>query len=648
MNRVASSLLVFTFLCPAVFAQDRTTDSPREEDAPAEEVVRLADIEVSPRVTVLEEELGEKIVLGSEARKLPLIDNDVFRAVQVHPGVTGGDFNASVAVRGGETDETLVLIDGVEIFRPFHLQDYGGALSVLDMLAVEKVELSLGGFPPEYGDRLSGVLEVDLRSPSQELKVNAGLDLLNAHAFLSADPLLVALRAGYIGLLMGLMQSEEKFEPHYWDVLARWTHPASGPSQLGLGVLYAGDTNTMDKAGEDDDVWSLIHNGAVWLRWQAGRGEDLSFDSHLYTGWYHQVRRVGTKDFDDRDLSYAGLKTSLSTTYTESTLLKAGFDLRWMRGVYAYHDESAGIDISAEPEGVTFRGFLQNQWRIAPGLDATFGGRLITQSPNWGVYVVPSVALSWSPVEGLTFKGAWGSYLQPVDPLHLPVEAGQSGVMRPESAMHWLGGMQYRSRKWELSARVEAYYKKMDHLAGFVWDFGRSAQIHRVPDAATAAGLEVVLDKRLGDFNVHLGYTYAVAREESGGLEYYRDNDQRHALNLGLSLAPGKGWFINALWRFHSGHPYTRSWYEGSTQRFGPPNEGRLPPYHSFDLRVSKQFTLGDTKIQVYLQILNLYNRENVHEYSWTETTQGAQTVYVREAEPLFPILPSLGINIVF
>jgi hypothetical protein len=53
-------------------------------------------------------------------------------------------------------------------------------------------------------------------------------------------------------------------------------------------------------------------------------------------------------------------------------------------------------------------------------------------------------------------------------------------------------------------------------------------------------------------------------------------------------------------------------------------------------------------KIQAYLQILNLYNRANVHEYSFREEVQGATTVYIKEEENLFPILPTLGVNVSF
>ncbi len=634
--------LVILAVHSSAFAGDSNNPAGKGE---SEEPVILEDVVVTPRTSLLDRKVGEQLVLGSEARDLPLIDNDVFRAAQVHPGVRGGDFNASFSVRGGETDETLVLIDGVEIFRPFHLQDYGGALSAIDLLAVDKVNLLLGGFPAEYGDRLSSVLEVNLKDPSGDLEVNAGLDLLNAHVFAGVGPAFAAVRAGYIGLLMGLMQSDEKFEPHYWDVLARISCAGEGDDRVSAGLLYAGDKNRMDKAGEEDDVESLFHNAACWIRWLRRWDCGLSLDSHAYGGLYSQEREEGLTGVDDRDLSYAGVKSVLGTRYARSSEVRTGFDLRWMRGEYRYRDEIAGADFTAKPEEWSFRGFLQNKWGIAPGLETVFGTRFLWESGTASFRLAPSASVSWSPLKGLSFKAAWGRYLQPVDPLNLPVEAGESSIGRPEEAYHWVGGVQYFDEDLKINARVEAYHKDMDHLAGFVRDFGRKTQQIRPPESAKASGLEMVLDKGFGSLNLHIGYSYSEAREKSGGVEYWRDNDSRHSLNAGLSLKPGKGWSINLMWRCSTGAPYTRSSKDGDEVRYGPPNEGRLPPYHSLDLRISHDFDLGGARIQAYIQVLNLYDRKNVHEYTLAETSPG---VYERRAETLFPLLPTLGINIVF
>ena len=59
--------------------------------------------------------------------------------------------------RGGAVDEMQVIFDGMRIVEPFHLRDYQGVFSAIDQRIVSGIEIYSGGFPPEYGDALSGV-----------------------------------------------------------------------------------------------------------------------------------------------------------------------------------------------------------------------------------------------------------------------------------------------------------------------------------------------------------------------------------------------------------------------------------------------------------------------------------------------------------
>jgi len=110
------------------------------------------------------------------------------------------------------------------------------------------------------------------------------------------------------------------------------------------------------------------------------------------------------------------------------------------------------------------------------------------------------------------------------------------------------------------------------------------------------------------------------------------------------------------VWRYHSGDPYTDSWYEkipsGNGEliwqkEYGPPNGERLPSYHSLDARLTKNFLFKKWELSLYIQILNLYNRKNVHEYSFEEILddEGKVVSYERMAEHFLPILPTLGVS---
>ena len=96
-------------------------------------------------------------------KRLPVIgEPDVLRVVQLLPGVVAtNDFTAGYNVRGGESDQNLVLLDGFPIYNPFHL---GGLFGTFIDETVGEFELIPGGFPARYGTRLSSVLYVTPRA----------------------------------------------------------------------------------------------------------------------------------------------------------------------------------------------------------------------------------------------------------------------------------------------------------------------------------------------------------------------------------------------------------------------------------------------------------------------------------------------------
>jgi hypothetical protein len=98
---------------------------------------------------------------ADDVMKTPGAIDNVFRALQVMPGITAaGFFGTRIAVRGGAPDQNLTVMDGVEIHNPFRLF---GAVASFNPLTVSRFELLAGAFPAQFGDRLSSLLLVDTR-----------------------------------------------------------------------------------------------------------------------------------------------------------------------------------------------------------------------------------------------------------------------------------------------------------------------------------------------------------------------------------------------------------------------------------------------------------------------------------------------------
>ncbi len=142
----------------------------------------LDEVVVTPsHFKILEDDPESRQFLSrSEVEQMPHVADDLYRAVKRLPGAAGGDYSAQFNVRGGEQQEMLVLLDGVELYEPFHLKDFQSVFSIIDSAAIAGVDLLTGGYPVEYGDRMSGVMDIALNTPQGPTTTTVGVSTLNA------------------------------------------------------------------------------------------------------------------------------------------------------------------------------------------------------------------------------------------------------------------------------------------------------------------------------------------------------------------------------------------------------------------------------------------------------------------------------------
>lgn len=108
--------------------------------------------------------------------KIPNTMNDPIRVVSFLPGVTvQSDLNVRPYVRGGNSDQTEVVVNGIAFLQPYHV---GGVFSIFNANTIESLDLYREGFPVEYPGALSGVVKLKTKRPAEsktELKTNLSL-----------------------------------------------------------------------------------------------------------------------------------------------------------------------------------------------------------------------------------------------------------------------------------------------------------------------------------------------------------------------------------------------------------------------------------------------------------------------------------------
>ncbi len=646
-----------------------------EEDAP----VQLERIVVTPGRFTIYDGTSAKISLSKEAiERFPLIDNDVMRAGHVFPGVVSSDYSTRFSVRGGEKDDISVRLDGMELYNPYHLQDFGGAVSLIGLELVQNTELLIGGFPAEYGEKMSGVFDITTRTPNTEkFAANLGVDLINATAALEG-PLsekgswLLSTRRGYIDLILMLMDIDENYKPQYADVYSKLTYQVTSTDTVTLNGLYGWDKNRIRVDDVDNNLDSQYDNSTAWVKWRRTFGSSHWTDLFVFAGTSSQDRTTGKADFDNRDFRFFGTKAELTATLFDKHTFRSGVTWRWLTAQYQYdvQERQAGISIykpilaDIDGSGSEIDLFLQDEWQLHPKFALNVGGRYLYQDyREEGIQryeVGPRVMLAVKPTKSLTLRGAWGIYHQPVHLMGVPVEDGIETVGRAERAVHHILGVEYTPTSRFL-VRVEGYYNTFNNLVGRLREFGRQNQVFTSPESADAKGFDVFMTHAVSNcLTWTLGYAFGIAEEIANKIKRFRQYDRRHSFAISSSYQFAPTWHLYLSWRFHTGEPRTPLIHSGvrlsnggitCDRQFGDVHSARMPAYHSLDFRITKRSSNRRWELSWYFQILNLYNHANLDQYAFSEVRdEGTNTIVecAIEEEPLFPIVPTLGVTVTF
>lgn len=142
--------------------------------------------------------LGVSQISVATLRKLPsaLGEVDLLRGLQMLPGVTSvGEAANGVNIRGGTTDQTLILLDDTPIFNPTHMF---GLFSVFPPDAVNGIDLYKGNVPARFGGRTASVMDISLRNPNLEkATLTGGVSFVSER--LTAD---IPIVKGKLGVLV--------------------------------------------------------------------------------------------------------------------------------------------------------------------------------------------------------------------------------------------------------------------------------------------------------------------------------------------------------------------------------------------------------------------------------------------------------------
>ena len=244
-------------------------------------------------VTAGRVEAVKNTALGMEKLKPSLLKNiptamgevDVLKLVQALPGVkTVGEASSGFNVRGGATDQNLMLLNGGTIYNPTHLFGFFTAFNS-DM--VNDVEIYKSSIPSQYGGRISSVLNITGKEANKEKFVGvAGIGLLTNKLNLEIPlwkertSLLLSGRTTYSDWLLGMLPEKSGYKDGkagFYDIGATLSHTFNDKNKLNIYGYYSRDRfafNDHEKYGYGNmnvsAHWRSIFNEQLMANFSVG------------------------------------------------------------------------------------------------------------------------------------------------------------------------------------------------------------------------------------------------------------------------------------------------------------------------------------------------------------------------------------------
>src|SRR5690554_215234 len=581
---------------------------------------RLPQVQVlAPGYEILEvnERPGHLTFDPAKISTLPnLGENDVFSALRKLPGIRGGiDASSGLKIRGGSSDQNLVMFDGITVY---HVDHFYGFLSAFNTNVIKNIQIDKGGYSAKYGGRTSGVVNItgiDGNKVNPSLMVEASSLSASVEAELPIVPNKASLVFSYRRSFTDIIQSTNY--KNLFNNIYNWSIPASGSSNTNV---FDGDTEP-DYVFSDlnakvhfipsnkDEISLSYYQGSDDLSMKFnGNSQDLRRISEDQTNWGNEGGSVKwSRKWNKRLFTYGNFGISSYKSHLDAddsyffmnsdTLLSRIFymqrnevndktlrlDNTWdinsrSRLEFGYWNSHYEIINRAQNQNEIIRdststGRLQavyaelthdiGKWKIIPGVR---GSHFKDE-----FYIEPRLALTYALNEKINFKAAYGVFRQNIRrlnerSLYLSIPetwtlTGSSTVPVLESH-HYVLGFLYSVKDWQFD--LEGYHKyeigTVEYLFpefGFATgDLGEFA----IGGSRKIFGVDVLIKRSFVNQYILLTYTYLDSKSKydqvNDGVYFTSSGTSIHELNLVYSYEL-KRWNFSAAFVVSSGEAYT-------------------------------------------------------------------------------------------
>lgn len=697
--------LTLSQVAPRMFAVVRqpeasrnSADDPAAVNSPArsaprgsveEVVVQTSRYALAPALT------GSHTFLDQEQLKnLPRLGDETLSVVGRLPGAAANGFSSVGPIRGGAPNETAILLDGLRLYEPFHLKNYFSPVSLLDSRLIAGIDIYSGGFPANYGDRMSAIIDARSVQPPTQRYYELGLSLFHVSALASAAfaqdraHVLMSARRSNLGELARFAENDFG-KPEYSDGFARLEYTFNDQTRGSINALLSHDriaarrasgTERADEESSNSYAWATVERD--WTpRVNSRLIASLTRVEDERAGQVNDPGRRTGRVSDQRTFRVVGLRAD-NEVLSEHLTQRFGVDVRRLWAEYDYSSDvrfeadfpfpgspvfEAARAVDLDPDGFETSAYwdgrleLNQLWTVHGGLrfdTQTYDGS--GDSAQWS----PRLSVLYNASSSTRWRASWGRFFQSQGINELQVEDGVERFYPAQLAEHTIVSVEH-AFPIGIDLRVEAYrkrYRRVNPRFENLFDplvLLPEVEFDRVmidPDSARADGVEVLFNwhpqtvfAQTG-FSGWLSYTWSRTQDRIDGVDVYRSWDQRHAVSLGVAWTHGP-WAATLAGVYHTGWPTTGlELVPGGAPgeaavAVGPRNAVRYDDYSSLDFRLTRTFTLPRGQLDVFVEASNILSRGNpcCTEYALTQD-QGGAAALEKNIDNWLPLVPSFGV----
>ena len=501
-----------------------------------------------------------------DIRRTPaFIESDVFRTLQLLPSVNASnDFNAALIVRGGSPDENLILLDGTEVYNPYHI---GGIFSTFNSDMIADTEFLAGGFPANYGGRLSSVLTITAREGDSKngrlqskfptiakywdySKIRGDISLLSSKfstegKILNGSWMLSGRRTYFDKFVDAYYDSQDETPPanyYFWDTHFKVKMPLSQNNQLMYSQFSGKDDLFVSLGGGDfpgvEFNWDW-GNGTKSLNWRYIPNGSYIVNTSLSQTKYNfdvgfeidfQVAEIDSSGTDiignstpdltltvDNLVEDYDLKQNLKYIYNEDLTFETGWQIKNLN--LDYREFFAGREtarLQSKPK--IYSSFINTTFKPMPLFYINAGVRTAKYNKYDKTMIDPKIGIKFNPTGNLALKFTIGQYSQFLYTINQEEELLRivdfwqpiPDEKKPQQSIHYILGSEYWISDGN-TISIETYYKDYSNI----YDLNPAIDITNVEETialsgtAKSFGIEFLYRLRLNKFTGWISYAYS-------------------------------------------------------------------------------------------------------------------------------------------